>query len=117
MVDFLKGSGCEREADCRRLAAPALTDCVRLAAADLHAAVGRADAHQRAAGAERGRDAAAPRQLALHGDREVDAQAAVDGARLELGVVAIGKRQRDAAVAGFDVEAFAVPAVAAQASR
>src|SRR4029453_8760438 len=76
-------------------------------------AVGSPRADQRAAGSERRADAAARRQLTLHGAREVDAQAAVDGARLEFGVVAVRDRHRDAPIAGLDVEALAGPPFAA----
>ena len=46
--------------------------------------------------------------------RIVEAEAAVDRARLELRVVGVGNRQRDAAVRGLDVEPLAVPLRAAE---
>src|SRR6187402_2766428 len=79
-----------------------------------NAAVRGPRADQRTAGAQRRAEAAAAGQLTLHRNWKIDAQAAVDRARLELGVVALRNRHRDAAVARFNVKTFAVPTRSAQ---
>src|SRR6266487_3600973 len=77
-----------------------------------HAAVGRHRADPDPAAAERRVELAV--QAALHGDWEVGADAAVNGARFELRRVTLRHGELDAAVVRRDVESHAVPSIAVE---
>src|SRR4030095_8213291 len=80
---------------------------------NLHSAVVRSHANRRPAAAQiRGdlaRAAVSAADLTLHGDRDVDVQAAVDRAGVQVCGVLLRNSQLHAAVAGFDVEPFTAP--------